>query len=120
MLDRAPLRRILLGTQTAQMTLAFILAALVFVNQVQIWHVVTLAFLLGVTNAIDAPARQAIITEIVSRDNLQSGITLNSILFNASRAVGPAAAGVALVAVGGAGFINCQFQSSVKQEETVT
>jgi MFS family permease len=100
LVDRIPRRKILLVSQTVQMILAFILAALAFANVVQVWHIVVLAFLLGVTNAIDAPSRQAIIVDLVGRDNLTSGITLNSIMFNSARVFGPAAAGVALVKFG--------------------
>jgi MFS family permease len=98
--DRVPRRQILIVSQTAQMLLAFILAALTFSNTVQVWHIVLLAFLLGVTNAIDAPSRQAIIVDLVGKDDLTSGIALNSMMFNASRVVGPAAAGIALTQLG--------------------
>ncbi|MHB8625926.1 MAG: MFS transporter [Aggregatilineales bacterium] len=98
--ERVPRRRIMLGTQTAQMILAFILAALAFANMVQIWHVVVLAFLLGLTNAVDAPSRQAFVVEMVGRAELQSGIQLNSILVSASRAIGPALAAIALALFG--------------------
>jgi MFS family permease len=101
-IERTPRRQLMLVTQTVQMILAFILAALTFGHVVQVWHVIVLAFLLGVTNALDTPARQAIVFEMVGRDVLQSGIALNSILNSASRVLGPAAAGIALVQVGAA------------------
>ncbi|MBZ0289442.1 MAG: MFS transporter [Anaerolineae bacterium] len=100
LVDRIPRRKILLVSQTVQMILAFILTALAFANIVEVWHVVVLAFILGVTNAIDAPSRQAIIVDLVGKDNLTSGITLNSIMFNTARVFGPAAAGIALVKFG--------------------
>lgn len=98
--DRVPRRRLLLISQTAQMSLAFILAALTFAGVVQVAHIVILAFLLGVTNALDAPARQTIIVDLVGHDDLTSGIALNAIMFNASRIFGPAAAGLLLTQVG--------------------
>ncbi len=98
--DRMPRRRILLFTQTIQMILAFVLAALTFTNTIQVYHIVILAFLLGMTNAIDAPSRQTIIVDLVGRNDLSSGIALNSIMFNISRIVGPAVAGVVLTQVG--------------------
>jgi MFS family permease len=98
--DRVPRRRILLFSQFAQMLLAFTLAWLTFTHVVQVWHIVTLAFLLGVVNAIDAPSRQAIVADMVGRDDLTSGIALNSMMFNASRIFGPAAAGILLRLVG--------------------
>ncbi len=98
--ERIPRRRIMLVTQTVQMLLAFVLAALAFAGTVQVWHIVLLAFCLGITNAVDQPSRQSFVVEMVGRDELQSGIQLNSILVSSSRVLGPAAAGVALVAVG--------------------
>src|SRR5215813_6142342 len=63
--DRFPRRRILLVSQTVQMILALILALLTFANTVQVWHIVVLAFCLGIVNAVDAPSRHAIIVDLV-------------------------------------------------------
>ncbi len=98
--ERMPRRQLMLTTQFIQMLLAFVLTGLVAANIVQAWHVVSLAFLLGVTNAFDSPARLTFIVEMVSKEDLPSGITINSILNSGSRVFGPAAAGLALVAVG--------------------
>ncbi len=98
--ERLPSRKLLLATQTIQMFLAFALAFLAFTNTVAVWHIMLLAFLLGVTNAIDAPARQAIISELVDREHLSSGIAMNSIIFNLSRVIGPVIAGIMLTQVG--------------------
>ncbi len=98
--DRVPRRTILICTQTTQMILAFVLAALTFTGVVQVWHVVVLAFLLGVTNTLDTPSRQMIIVEMVGRDELESGIAMNSIMNNIGRILGPAVAGLALVQFG--------------------
>lgn len=98
--ERIPRRRLMLCTQTVQMVLAFILATLAFSGQVQVWHIVLLAFLLGTTNAVDQPARQIFVVEMVGPEDLRSGIALNSIMNSASRVVGPAAAGLALVQFG--------------------
>lgn len=100
LIDRLPRRNLLIFSQAAQMTLALILASLTFAGSVQVWHIVALATLLGMVNAIDAPSRQTIIADLVGHDNLNSGIALNSIMFNASRVVGPAVAGIALTSVG--------------------
>ena len=98
--ERARRQRILIYTQTSQMVLAFILSALVFSQTVLVWHIVILALLLGVTNAIDAPARQAFVIDMVGREDLSSGIQLNALMFNVSRVVGPSLAGIALATVG--------------------
>ena len=98
--DRVPNRRLLLATQTFMMMLALVLAADVFLGTVRWWHVGILAFLLGTANAFDAPARQAFVVEMVGRRELMNAIALNSAVFNSARIVGPAAAGIALAAVG--------------------
>lgn len=100
LVDRFPRRTLLLIAQFGQMILALILAALTFANTVQVWHIVVLAFLLGIMNAIDAPCRHAIVADLVDRESMNSGIALNSIMFNGSRVLGPAAAGIALAQVG--------------------
>src|SRR5260370_13119210 len=86
--------------ENVQMILAFAMSALTFTGTVQVWHIVILAFILGVTNALDTPARLGLIVELVGREDLQSGIALGSIINSASRVLGPTAAGVALVLVG--------------------
>ena len=100
--DRVPKRTLLVLTQTASMLLAFILSVLAFTNVVQVWHVVTLAALLGVVNAIDAPTRQAFTVEMVGRGDLTNAIALNSIMFNGARVIGPAVGGVLLAVLGAA------------------
>jgi MFS family permease len=80
--DRMPLRNLLLITQTSMMILAFVLAALSFLGHIQPWHIVLLAFGLGVANAFDAPARQAFVVELVEREDLGNAIALNSTMFN--------------------------------------
>lgn len=98
--ERVPRRRLMLITQVIQMGLAFILAALTFAEQVEVWHIASLALVLGLTNAFDFPARQTFVVELVGRDELHSGIALVSILNSGSRILGPATAGIALVQLG--------------------
>ncbi|MHB8575245.1 MAG: MFS transporter [Dehalococcoidia bacterium] len=106
--DRLPKRRVLVVTQTVQMLLAFVLGALVMTGTVQIWHVYLLATLLGITNAFDAPTRQAFVMEMVGRGDLMNAVALGSMQFNAARIVGPALAGfsIALIGVTGSFFAN--------------
>lgn len=92
--DRMPRRDLLVITQTSMMLLAFILAALTFLGLVQPWHIVLLAFLLGVANAFDAPARQSFVLEMVDREDLGNAIALNSTMFQSATVVGPAVAGL--------------------------
>jgi MFS family permease len=98
--DRVPKRTILLGTQAAMMLLAFILAALVWLNLVTYPEILVLAFLLGLANVIDVPTRQAFVVEVVGPDDLMNAIALNSTLFNTARLLGPAIAGLLIAGVG--------------------
>ena len=98
--DRLPRRNLLLMTQTAMMVLAFALAALTFVGLVQPGHILGFAFFLGIANAFDAPARQSFVLEMVSREDLTNAIALNSTMFNAATAVGPAVGGLLYAALG--------------------
>lgn len=98
--DRHNRHRIVIGTQTASMTLAFVLAALTLLHIVTVWQVFVLASLLGFVNAFDIPARQAFIVEMVGKDDLMNAIALNSSMFNGARIVGPAVAGVLVASIG--------------------
>jgi len=98
--DRLPRRKLLVITQTAMMILAFILAALTFTHTVQPWHVLVLAFLLGLANAFDAPARTSFVLELVSRANMTNAIALNATMFNIATVVGPSVAGLTYAAIG--------------------
>lgn len=98
--DRMSRRKLLLITQVTMMVLAFILAGLTFLHIVQPWHIVLLAFLLGVANAFDAPTRHSIVLELVEREDLPNAIALNSTMFNLGILIGPAAAGLIYVSLG--------------------
>ena len=82
------------------MVLAFILAGLTFLDLVQPWHIIVLAFFLGVANAFDAPARLALAPELVDRKDLTNAIALNATMFNIATIVGPATAGLIYAAFG--------------------
>lgn len=100
--DRADKRRLLLVTQSALGALALTLGVIVVTGVVELWMVVVLAVLFGVVNACDNPTRQAFALEMVGRERVRNAVSLNSILVNSARAVGPAAAGV-LIATAGLG-----------------
>lgn len=107
--DRFSKRSIIVVTQSVMMGQAFILAALTWVGVVQVWHVMVLALVLGAANAVDLPARQAFVVEMVNgKEDLTNAIGLNSTIFNAARAIGPAVAGAAVATTGEAGafFVN--------------
>ncbi len=98
--DRWPKRRVLLFTQSSAMIQAAILWILVASGTVQIWHVLVLAAMLGVTNSLDMPTRQAFVVEMVGREDLPNAIALNSSLFNMARIVGPGIGGVIIAVLG--------------------
>jgi len=98
--DRFPKRKILYVTQSAAGFLALILGILVATGQATLWMVYFLAFCLGLINAFDNPTRQTFIIEMVGEDQLRNAVTLFSSLVNISRVIGPAIAGVLIVAVG--------------------
>jgi MFS family permease len=98
--DRVSRRTLLVITQSVMMVLAFVLAGLTFFHVVQAWHVVMLAFCLGIANSFDAPARQAFVSELVPRDDLTNAIALNATMFHTATAIGPAAAGLAYAMFG--------------------
>jgi MFS family permease len=98
--DRISRRNLMVITQSVMLVLAFILAALTFTKAVQPWHIIVLAFLLGVANAFDAPARIAFVTELVSREDMTNAIALNSTMFNIATVVGPSVAGLTYAAFG--------------------
>ena len=87
--DAKSRRGILFATQVAPMVCCFILAILTLSGRVQVWHVFTIAALLGVVNAFDFPVRQAFVAELVTKEDLMSAVTLNSSMINSARTIGP-------------------------------
>ncbi len=100
--ERFSRRKILIGTQSALMVLAFVLAWLQFANALQVWHLLALSVGVGIASALDAPARQTFVVEMVGKEHLPSGIVLNAMMFNMGRIVGPALGGIALERLGAA------------------
>ena len=98
--DRYSRHRIVITTQTLSMLLALVLSVLTLTNTVKIWHIYVLAGMLGAVNAFDIPARQAFIVDMVAKQDLMNAIALNSSMFNASRVVGPAIAGILVAWIG--------------------
>ncbi len=92
--DRLDRRRILIVTQLASGVLALVLGLLVITGVAQLWHVYVLAALLGVVAAIDGPARQTFVAEMVPIDDLPNAVGLNSASFHAGRLLGPGVAGL--------------------------
>jgi MFS family permease len=98
--DRYKRQKVVIATQTAAMLLALALAALTLTGTVRVRYIFVLAALLGTVNAFDIPARQSFIVEMVGQTDLMNAIALNSSMFNASRIIGPAVAGILVARIG--------------------
>ena len=98
--DRFDNRRLVMVTQTASMVVALALTALAFSGAELVWLAYALAAAAGTALVFDAPGRHALTFQMVGRDELPNAIALNASLFNGSRVIGPAAAGVIIAAFG--------------------
>jgi MFS family permease len=101
--DKFDRRKVFLATQMLAMIQAVVLAVLTFSHQVQLWQAVLLAAVLGTLNAFEVPSRQALLVDLVDRDDLVNAVSLNSSVFSSARTIGPALAGI-LVSFAGEGF----------------
>lgn len=106
--DRVNRRRLLLTTQSVMMVLAFILAVLAYLKVITIGQLALLAFLNGTAMAMNAPSYQALVPQLVKREDLPNAIALNAAQFNMSRVLGPTLGGYAMAWIGIAGnfFLN--------------
>ena len=99
--DRFPRRQILVTTQILSMVQSLTLAALALSNTIEIWHIIGLSLFQGTISAVDAPARQVFVTELVDRkQDLPNAIAINSTMFNGARLIGPAIGGLLIARVG--------------------
>jgi MFS family permease len=98
--DRFGKYRILFWTQSLAGVQAGVLAALTLTGHLEVWELYLMAGSLGMINMVDNPTRQTFIVEMVGRDQLVNAVTLNSVMVNVARAVGPAAAGILIAEVG--------------------
>ncbi len=99
--DRFNRRKLLVITQAFSAVQALILGALTLTGHIQIWHIIALGIVLGCINSFDIPARQSFLVEMVEKkENLGNAIALNSLMFNASRLIGPSIAGLAIALFG--------------------
>ena len=98
--DRFDNRRLVMTTQAAAMCVSIALAVLALTDSATVWAAYALAFLGGTTFVFDAPGRHALTFQLVGREELPNAVALNASLFNASRTVGPAIAGVVIAAAG--------------------
>ena len=100
-IDRVDRHRLIILTQVLSMAQALLLAGLMYSGRLAVWHVVALSLLLGCINALDMPARQAFLIQLLDRrEHLTNAIALNSSMFNGARLVGPLVAGFLIAAAG--------------------
>jgi MFS family permease len=108
--DRFDRHRILLVTQAGLMVLAAVSGVLVATELITFWQILLVSTLVGVATAFDMPAQQALVPELVEPRQIPQAIALNQVIFNGSRLLGPALAGVLIAA---AGFASAYFANSV-------
>ena len=108
--DRVDKRRLLIGTQVAGGFLALVLGTVTALGVVQLWMIYGLALALGAVNAIDNPARRALVGEMVGTEHLSNAVSLSSAMFTSARVVGPAVAGLVIA---GAGVSWCFFANGL-------
>jgi MFS family permease len=100
--DRVDKRRLMIALQSVMGIQALVLGVLTVAGVVQVWEIGVLAALLGLNNAFENPARQSFMMELVGPEHLRNAVSLNSVLVNVARAIGPAVAGI-LIATAGEG-----------------
>lgn len=98
--DAVSKRAVLIVTQAVAAALALILGILVVLGSVEVWQVLVLALALGVVNSFDMPVRQSFVVEMVGRDDIANAVAHNSAVFNLTRIIGPAVAGVTIATIG--------------------
>ena len=98
--DRVDKRKMMIGLQTAMGVQALILGLLTVTGTVRVWQIGVLAVLLGLNNAFENPSRQSFMLEMVGSDHLRNAVSLNSVMVNVARVLGPAVAGILIATVG--------------------
>lgn len=98
--DRVDKRRLMIVLQSVMGVQALVLGVVSITGAVRVWQIGVLAALLGINNAFEYPARQSFMLELVGQEHLRNAVSLNSVLVNGARTIGPAIAGVLIASVG--------------------
>jgi MFS family permease len=98
--DRLDKRRLLIAIDSCMALQALVLGLLTVAGVVRVWEIAVLALLLGLNSAFEVPTRQSFLLEMVGRENIRNAVSLNSVMTNVARAIGPAIAGLLIAAVG--------------------
>ena len=106
--DQYDKRRILLATQVVQIALAVLAGWLVVTGRIQIWHLLAIAVVLGISTAFEMPSASALVPELVSKDEVATAIAIDRSVFHGTRLIGPALGGIVIGFWGAASafFIN--------------
>lgn len=94
--DRVSKRKTIIFTQVSLALFSFLYFVLIYSGEIRYWHILVIAGLQGIINAIDMPARHSFMIELVGKKDLMNAIALNSTIFNSARMIGPALAGVVI------------------------
>ena len=100
--DRLDQRKVITATQIATSAAVFVLATLTALGQVQVWHVLVVAFVLGSMQAFNNPACQSIFPQLIDKKDLMNAVSLNSMVWQGARVIAPAIAGVTVSIAGSA------------------
>src|SRR5438874_3789353 len=92
--DRIDRKKVMLASQWAQMTFAFVLAILIYTKTLQIWHILLMSFLTGSAQSFSGPAYASLLPLLVKRHDVPNAVAMNSMQFNLARVIGPALGGV--------------------------
>ncbi len=98
--DRVDKRKMMIALQSAMGVQALVLGLLTVTGAVQVWQIGVLAVLLGLNNAFENPSRQSFMLELVGPQHLRNAVSLNSVMVNLARVIGPAIAGILIATVG--------------------
>ena len=98
--DRVDKRRLMIVLQSVMGVQALVLGVVSITGAVRVWQIGVLAALLGINNAFENPARQSFMLELVGQEHLRNAVSLNSVLVNGARTIGPAIAGLLIASVG--------------------
>ncbi len=91
--DRFDKRKILLITQVVQIGIACGIGFLILKGDIRIWQILVFAVLLGISNSFEMPTQSALVPELVGREQIQNGISIDRSVFHGSRVLGPAIGG---------------------------
>jgi MFS family permease len=112
--DRADRRRIMILSQGASATMFFLLAGLIVIDWIALWHVMTAAFLSGCVRAFDRPSRMALLPQMVPKEDIPNAVAVGGTIWQLNRLVGPAVAGMLIYMIGiGPTYYFCFFASLI-------